>query len=66
MRGVCGQGLADLRFRRHEKADGDAAGLGIAPPYYTTEFDFRLKPSAEQGATILDAQQHLAALGAAG
>ncbi len=52
-------------FARHETADGDAARLGIAPPYYTTEFDFRLKPSAEQGATILDAQQRLAALGAA-
>src|SRR6266852_2695297 len=53
-------------FVRHEKEEGDAARLGIAPPYYTTEFDFRLKPSAEQGATVLDAQRRLAALGAAG
>jgi hydroxyquinol 1,2-dioxygenase len=52
-------------FARHEKADGDAARLGIAPPYYTTQFDFRLKPAAEQGATVLDAQRRLAALGAA-
>jgi hydroxyquinol 1,2-dioxygenase len=53
-------------FVRHEKAAGDAARLGIAPPYYTTKFDFRLKPAAEQRATILDAQQRLAALGAGG
>jgi hydroxyquinol 1,2-dioxygenase len=53
-------------FVRHEKAAGDAARLGIAPPYYTTQFDFRLKPAAEQRATILDAQQRLAALGAGG
>ncbi len=52
-------------FARHEKAEGDAARLGVEPPYYTTEFDFRLKPAAEQGATVLDAQQRLAALGAA-
>ena len=52
-------------FACHEKADGDAARLGIAPPYYTTQFDFRLKPAAEQGATVLDAQRRLAALGAA-
>jgi len=51
-------------FVRHEKAEGDAARLGVAPPYYTTEFDFRLKPAAEKGATILDAQQRLAALAA--
>ena len=52
-------------FARREKAEGDAARLGIAPPYYTTQFDFRLKPAAEPGATVLDAQRRLAALGAA-
>src|SRR5438132_7015552 len=34
-------------FVRHEKAGDTAARLGIEPPYYTTEFDFRLKPAAE-------------------
>jgi catechol 1,2-dioxygenase len=33
-------------------------------PHYTAEFDFRLKPAMEQKATVLDAQQRLAALGA--
>jgi hydroxyquinol 1,2-dioxygenase len=51
-------------FIRHERAAGDAARLGIAPPYYTAEFDFHLKPAAESGTTVLDAQQRLAALGA--
>ena len=51
-------------FARHDSADGDAARLGVKPPYYTTEFDFRLKPAAEQGVTVLDAQRRLAALGA--
>jgi hydroxyquinol 1,2-dioxygenase len=50
-------------FARHDSAEDDAARLGVTPPYYTTEFDFRLKPAAEQGATILDAQRRLAALG---
>jgi hydroxyquinol 1,2-dioxygenase len=50
-------------FARHERAGGEAARLGIEPPYYTTEFDFRLK-AAEQGSTVLDAQRRLAALGA--
>jgi hydroxyquinol 1,2-dioxygenase len=53
-------------FARHEKAEGDAARLGIESPYYETQFDFHLKPSAERGATVLDAQLRLAALGAAG
>jgi hydroxyquinol 1,2-dioxygenase len=51
-------------FVRHETAGAEATRLGINPPYYTAEFDFRLKPAAEQGATVLDAQQRLAALGA--
>jgi hydroxyquinol 1,2-dioxygenase len=51
-------------FARHDSAEGDAARLGIQPPCYTTQFDFRLKPAAEQGATVLDAQRRLAALGA--
>jgi protocatechuate 3,4-dioxygenase beta subunit len=51
-------------FVRHETRGGEAAHLGIEPPYYTAEFDFRLKPAAEQKTTILDAQQRLAALGA--
>jgi hydroxyquinol 1,2-dioxygenase len=51
-------------FVRHDLAEGEAARLGIRPPYYTVAFDFHLKPAAEQGATVLDAQQRLAALGA--
>jgi hydroxyquinol 1,2-dioxygenase len=51
-------------FVRHEKGTGDAARLGIEPPYYTAEFDFRLKPATERTTTVLDAQQRLAALGA--
>lgn len=51
-------------FARHEAAEGDARRLGVAPPYYTTEFDFRLKPAAERSPNVLDAQQRLAALGA--
>ncbi len=51
-------------FVRHEMPEGDAARLGIAGPFYTTDFDFRLKPAEEQGATVLDAQRRLAALGA--
>ena len=51
-------------FVRHDAPEGEAARLGVKPPYYTTEFDFRLKPAAEQGATVLDAQRRLAALGA--
>jgi hydroxyquinol 1,2-dioxygenase len=50
-------------FIRHEAAESEVQGLGIEPPYYTTYFDFRLKPASGQ-ATVLDAQQRLAALGA--
>jgi hydroxyquinol 1,2-dioxygenase len=51
-------------FVRHDRAESEAARLGIEPPYYTVAFDFRLKPSAGDAATVLDAQQRLAALGA--
>ena len=51
-------------FVRHEARDPEAARLGIEPPYYTAEFDFRLKRATEQKTTVLDAQQRLAALGA--
>jgi len=51
-------------FVRHEAADdAEAARLGIAPPFYTARFDFRLKKAASAGAAVLDAQQRLAALG---
>ena len=51
-------------FARHETREGEAARLGIDPPYETAHFDFRLKPSAEAGSSVLDAQRRLAALGA--
>src|SRR5207245_11455381 len=51
-------------FVRHDRADGEAVRLGIEPPFYTAAFDFRLKPAAERGDTVLDAQRRLAALGA--
>src|SRR5689334_3039125 len=51
-------------FVRHEAAEGEAARLGIAGPYLTAAFDFRLTPATEQKTTVLDAQQRLAALGA--
>jgi catechol 1,2-dioxygenase len=50
-------------FVRHDSPGSEAARLGIDPPFYTAEFDFRLKPAAGQGATVLDAQRRLAALG---
>ena len=65
--GLRGQGFADLRFRAaRDPCDGEAARLGIDPPFLTADFDFHLKPASERGATVLDAQQRLAALGAAG
>jgi protocatechuate 3,4-dioxygenase beta subunit len=51
-------------FVEHDLAEGEAARLGVRPPYYTVAFDFHLKPAAAQTATVLDAQQRLAALGA--
>jgi protocatechuate 3,4-dioxygenase beta subunit len=50
-------------FKRHDTPDGEARRLGLEPPNYTTQFDFHLKP-ASGAATVLDAQQRLAALGA--
>lgn len=50
-------------FVRHDSADGEGARLDIGQPYYTAEFVFRLKASAKRKATVLDAQQRLAALG---
>src|SRR4051794_21221876 len=50
-------------FVRHETRGGEATRLGIEPPYYTAEFDFRLKQSLGQDTSVLDAQQRLAALG---
>ena len=51
-------------FVRHETAEPQASKLGIAGPYYTAEFDFRLTPSSTAQATVMDAQRRLAALGA--
>ena len=51
-------------FTRHQAVDGEARRLGIAAPYYTVDFDFRLKPASEGGPDMLDAQRRLAALGA--
>jgi hydroxyquinol 1,2-dioxygenase len=53
-------------FVRHDRSTAEAARLGIEPPFLTADFDFHLKPATEQGDTVLDAQQRLAALGAAG
>jgi hydroxyquinol 1,2-dioxygenase len=52
-------------FVRHDNLTGEAARLGIEPPFLTADFDFHLKPASEQSATVLDAQRRLAALGAA-
>jgi catechol 1,2-dioxygenase len=51
-------------FARHEAPDAEAKRLGIAGPFYTTEFDFHLTPASSAQATVMDAQQRLAALGA--
>jgi catechol 1,2-dioxygenase len=51
-------------FTKHEKPDAEASRLGITGPYYTAEFDFHLTPATSAQATIMDAQQRLAALGA--
>jgi hydroxyquinol 1,2-dioxygenase len=51
-------------FVRHETPDPTAAGLGVAPPFLTAEFDFCLKPAAAgTQASVTDAQRRLAALG---
>jgi len=49
-------------FTRHEAPDAEVLQLGIAGPYYTTEFEFHLKPAAEDRPDVLDAQRRLAAL----
>lgn len=52
-------------FVRHDAADDpEAAKLGLAPPFCTARFDFRLKKAQGAGAGALDAQQRLADLGA--
>jgi hypothetical protein len=51
---------------RHDGATGEATRLGIDPPFLSADFDFHLKPATKQRASVLDAQQRLAALGAAG
>jgi len=51
-------------FARHEEPEGEAERLGITGPFYTTEFDFQLTPASSAQATVMDAQQRLAALGA--
>src|SRR5437764_14640722 len=51
-------------FVDHPTPDKTATRLGIAGPYCTAEFDFRLAPAAEARATIMDAPQRPAALGA--
>ncbi|MBV8889965.1 MAG: intradiol ring-cleavage dioxygenase [Alphaproteobacteria bacterium] len=54
-------------FVRHDDADDpEAKRLGIEPPFYTARFDFHLTPAGiETRSTAMDAQQRLAALGAA-
>ena len=51
-------------FARHDSPDAEARQVGIDRPYYTTQFDFRLKPATAGGSDMLDAQRRLAALGA--
>jgi catechol 1,2-dioxygenase len=50
-------------FVKHETPDAEAKRLGITGPYCTAAFDFRLVPAADAKATVMDAQQRLAALG---
>jgi hydroxyquinol 1,2-dioxygenase len=50
-------------FVRHDAADdAEASRLGIAPPFCTARFDFRLKRATEAGTDALAARQRLAAL----
>ena len=53
-------------FVRHEMPEPEASRLGIAPPFCTATFDFRLTPASSAQATVMDAQRRLAALGARG
>jgi hydroxyquinol 1,2-dioxygenase len=50
-------------FARHETPAPEASRLDIAPPFYTAEFDFRLKPATAVRPGVMDAQRRLAALG---
>jgi hydroxyquinol 1,2-dioxygenase len=52
-------------FVRHDAPTREASRLGIAPPFLTADFDFRLAPAAADTAvSVTDAQRRLAALGA--
>ena len=51
-------------FVRHESPDPEASRLGVAPPFYTATFDFRLAPAASSDARVADGGRRLAALGA--
>ena len=51
-------------FVRHEMPEPEASRLGIAPPFCTATFDFRLTPASAARAGATDAQRRLAALGA--
>ena len=51
-------------FPVHGTADAEALRLGVAPPYCTARFDFRLKAASAGSPDALDAQRRLAALGA--
>jgi catechol 1,2-dioxygenase len=51
-------------FVQQAAATPEAARLGIAPPFHTAQFDFRLTPAAAPQATVMDAQRRLAALAA--
>src|SRR5207247_4518186 len=53
-------------FVRHEAPEPEATRLGVAPPFYTAHFDFRLTPAVGAQATVTDAQRRLAALGSRG
>jgi hydroxyquinol 1,2-dioxygenase len=53
-------------FVHHETPEPEASRLGIAPPFYTAQFDFRMSPAVGAQATAMDAQRRLAALGARG
>src|SRR3954468_14494067 len=51
-------------FVEHEAPDEAARRAGITGPYCAGNFDFRLAPAGGARATVMDAQQRLAALGA--
>ena len=51
-------------FARRDAPTPEASRLGLAPPFLTAEFDFRLAPAAAGSLAAMDAQRRLAALGA--